>query len=257
MYSQALLIFHWSTLINAHTSIRFKNTRNYRVSETSVQSRTDYFESIGACATFCNQLNTECESFASKYITKDNSEDFRGYKCEFLFSNYTNYKTSSTGWNLWEKKTSKSSARSVSTTSAEVTDPCPTVWRRWPSNNSTIGAWAATLSSVDSGSDAANAIDDDNTTVATSDKGHSYPYIQLDLGRKIRLTKVSFLGGDSPRDNPIMNVDVRFGDNANSGFNPNSQITNNERCGVFFGPAYVESQWIEVNCGFKDGILGR
>ena len=75
-----------------------------------------------------------------------------------------------------------------------------------------------------------------------------------------------------------MNVDIRFGYNSNSGFDPNSKITNNERweancymltrkfescllfttrCGTYFGPALVQSQWIEINCGFKDGLHGR
>ena len=110
--------------------------------------------------------------------------------------------------------------------------------------------FSAEMSSVDDGSDAGNAIDDDNTTSAISkdgDKyilstdnpkldlwlpgsvGHSFPYYILDLGRNIRLTKVSLLGGDNPQDNPIMNLDVRFGTNSNSGFDPNSKITNNDR----------------------------
>ena len=88
---------------------------------------------------------------------------------------------------------------------------------------------SAQMSSVDAGSDAANAIDDDNTTSAVSSTGHSFPFYHLDLGREIRLTKVSLLGGDSPQDNPIMNVDVRFGYNDNSNFDPNYKITNNER----------------------------
>ena len=73
-----------------------------------------------------------------------------------------------------------------------------------------------------------------------------------------------------------MNVDIRFGDNSNSGFNPNSKITNNERwdsniftriflslclfltrCGTYFGPALVQNQWIDIDCGFKDGLNGR
>ena len=209
------------------------------------------------------------------------SDNFRGYKCEFLYSkydptkiltgdglilifqsSYTGYKTSTSGWNLWEKKTSTSGARSVTSTSGDVPDSCPTVWRKW----STTGTWQCKLmswkilwmsgswtemSSVDDGSDSANAIDDDNTTSAItrdgeewrqsrsnfyvhvkfsgSFSGHSFPFFLLDIGRNIRLTKVSFLGGDSPQDNPIMNVDIRFGYNSNSGFNPNSKITNNER----------------------------
>ena len=113
-----------------------------------------------------------------------------------------------------------------------------------------LGSWTE-MSSVDDGSDSANAIDDDNTTSAItrdgeewrqssnnfyvhvkfsgSFSGHSFPFFLLDIGRNIRLSKVSFLGGDSPQDNPIMNVDLRFGYNSNSGFNPNSKITNNER----------------------------
>ena len=29
------------------------------------------------------------------------------------------------------------------------------------------------------------------------------------------------------------------------------------RCGVFYGPALVENQWVEIDCGYRKGILGR
>ena len=29
------------------------------------------------------------------------------------------------------------------------------------------------------------------------------------------------------------------------------------RCGVFYGPTLVPNQWIDIDCGYKDGILGR
>ena len=36
-----------------------------------------------------------------------------------------------------------------------------------------------------------------------------------------------------------------------------SNISNSLRCGVFYGPALVENQWVEIDCGYRKGILGR
>ena len=29
------------------------------------------------------------------------------------------------------------------------------------------------------------------------------------------------------------------------------------RCGVFYGPALVTNQWVEIDCGYRKGITGR
>ena len=88
--------------------------------------------------------------------------------------------------------------------------------------------WTATLSSTDSG-DASKAIDNDNTTLAQTGTGHSYPYLIIDMARSIRVTKVSVLGGEEPFNNPLMNMDIRVGSTSNSGYDGNVKITNNVR----------------------------
>ena len=35
------------------------------------------------------------------------------------------------------------------------------------------------------------------------------------------------------------------------------KCNSNYRCGVFYGPALIENQWTEIDCGYKDGITGR
>lgn len=175
----------WLQVIHAHSSTRYQNTKNYVRYQNSIKIKCNhhcaqcfrkflrplfkaeqitlevlehvqlfainltqvfYTNILFSKKSFCK----ECDSFSSMYLKKDSSEDFRGYKCEFLYSkydnpplkltkayilnvlSYTGYVTSATGWNLWEKKTSTSGARSVTSTSGQVPDPCPTVWRKWP-----------------------------------------------------------------------------------------------------------------------------
>ena len=71
------------------------------------------------------------------------------------------------------------------------------------------------------------------------------------------VTKVSVLSGDDVSSTPLMNMDVRMGNSSNAGYDPNVKITNNVRCGVFFGPTLISNQWVEIDCGFKKGIYGR
>ena len=63
------------------------------------------------------------------------------------------------------------------------------------------------------------------------------------------------MGGDVSK--PLMNMDVRVGNSSNAGYDPNVKITNNVRCGVYFGPTLISDQWVEVDCGYKKGIYGR
>lgn len=228
------------------------------MSESSALSRVELLDSVGGCATLCTQLGSDCEGFSSRFYGKDSVETFRGFKCEFSFSNYTNYKTSSSGWYLWEKKTSTSSVRSVTSPSISAPEPeCPVVWRQWPSDNATLGVWAPSLSSQEGGNDAGRALDGDEATEAQTSTGHLYPYLVLDLGRSMRVTKLAVLGGQDPALNPIMNLDVRVGNTSYAGTDANGKITGNIRCGTFFGPTLVAGQWIEIDCGFSKGIYGR
>lgn len=165
-------------------------------------------------------------------------------------------------WKLWEKKTTTSSARTTASVTAnpELTD-CPVVWRSWTSANSSL-AWEATLSSQD-GDNLASAVLDDLTgaddPLARTKTDHSYPFLNIDLKRTFRVTKVSILGGDDIGLNPLMNVEVRVGgqNRGAADHNANTKITENTRCGVFYGPALVANQWVEIDCGYRKGITGR
>jgi hypothetical protein len=68
-----------------------------------------------------------------------------------------------------------------------------------------------------------NIIDLKNTTKAKTGVAN-YPWVQLDLGRKYRVTKVALLSGEEP----IMNMDVRIGVTDISGTR-DTRITSNDR----------------------------
>jgi len=250
----------------AHLSARYQSVRNQKVSESSSVSLTQNFDTLGSCASYCNFISSEktshsdydldCQGFASrdtwKTHTNTDADSFRGFQCEFYFSNYTGYVTSSTGWLLWTKKTTTNTARSVSTVTPETLEPeCPVVWRQWPHNNATIGSWTMSTSS---GSDASPGVDGDNSTVS-SDTG-SYPYYLIDLSRSMRVTKLAVLGGDNVALHPLENLEVRVG-NITITTGGGTLITSNIRCGVYYGPTLVSKQWIEIDCGYSKGIYGR
>ena len=83
----------------------------------------------------------------------------------------------------------------------------------------------------------------------------------MDLGRSFRVTKVYLQGGVNPSNHPLANVEVRVGNRRAEGpDNSPSPVTllwGNTQCNVFYGPTVIEGQWIEFDCGYKDGILGR
>ena len=151
-----------------------------------------------------------------------------------LFLSYANHKVSDSTWRLWEKKTTTSSARSTASVTAgsELTD-CPIVWRSWTSANSSL-AWEVTMSSQD-GDNAGAAVLDGLTgaedPLARTKTDHSYPFINIDLKRTFRVTKVSILGGDDIALNPLMNVEVRVGgqNRGDADHNANTKITENTR----------------------------
>ena len=55
-----------------------------------------------------------------------------------------------------------------------------------------------------------NAFDGDNTTAYVS-KDAAYPYLQIDMGRSQRVTKVSILASFIFREDPIVNLEVKVG----------------------------------------------
>ena len=67
--------------------------------------------------------------------------------------------------------------------------------------------------------------------LARTKTDHSYPYINIDLKRTFRVSKVSILGGDDIALNPLMNVEVRVGgqNRGDADHNANTKITENTR----------------------------
>ena len=109
---------------------------------------------------------------------------------------------------------------------------------------------------------AENAIDNDNTTLSQTvihqSANKKYPYLYIDLGKSMRVTKVSILGGDDIVLNPLMNLEVKVGPQETpEDYSATNLVDTNKRCGVFYGPALVVNQWIEVDCGYRRGMLGR
>ena len=74
------------------------------------------------------------------------------------------------------------------------------------------------------------------------------------------MTKVYIQGG-SNLNHPLHNVEVRVGNRRAEGDDsvppPINMLWGNNVCDVFYGPALIEGQWIEFDCGYKKGILGR
>ena len=73
------------------------------------------------------------------------------------------------------------------------------------------------------------------------------------LRRRYLITKVEVLSGIEP----LMNLEVRVGDENLLNTDENTQMTGNERCGMFFGPTLVPQQWVEVDCGYPRGMGGK
>jgi len=244
----------------SHIHVRYQSAANYRINEGSTLSMTKYLDSIGGCASWCTAIGDKCEAFSSKYISTDSSFDEVGYLCEFAFSNYSGYMYPTSGWLLWTKKTTTQASRSVTTMAPTSPEPeCPVVWRKWAPDDPALGLWTADLSTIKDSYVASNAIDKDNTTLAMTKKhgNNRYPYLLLDLGRSMRVTKVSVLGGIDSFKNPLMNLDVRVGNYSAVGHDAYSIITYNTRCGVYYGPTVIDNQWIDVDCGYEYGIYGR
>ena len=106
------------------------------------------------------------------------------------------------------------------------------------------------------------AWDGDSTTFINCQIKY-YPWLSVDLGRSFRVTKVYIQGSTNIKNHPLHNVEVKVGgrraespydDTRPSG---DALLYGNSRCNVFSGPALIENQWIEFDCGFKKGILGR
>ena len=105
------------------------------------------------------------------------------------------------------------------------------------------------------------AWDGDSTTIFDSSL-QNYPWISVDLGRSFHVTKVFIQGANDVDNNPLNNLEVRVGGRrAESPYDDSRPgdilLFGNTQCNVFYGPALIDNQWIEFDCGYKQGILGR
>ena len=49
----------------------------------------DWFDSVAGCARLCGKV-VECGAFATRYYESDNTESYRGYRCQIGFNKYGN-----------------------------------------------------------------------------------------------------------------------------------------------------------------------
>ena len=121
------------------------------------------------------------------------------------------------------------------------------------------------MSSTDGGNVGSNMLDLKNTKKAKTGEAN-FPWVQVDLGRRYRVTKVALLSGEEP----ILNMDVRIGCwicrelgiqgshpmiGGDCLMNPGCYNVDSIRCGVYYGPTLVTQQWVEVDCGYTKGML--
>ena len=67
------------------------------------------------------------------------------------------------------------------------------------------------------------------------------------------MTKVEILSGEEP----LINLEVRVGDDDLLGTSGDARMTENNRCGMYYGPTLVDQQWVEVDCGLPRGLKGK
>ena len=91
-----------------------------------------------------------------------------------------------------------------------------------------------------------------STSVKTNSE--AFPWIQVSMSQQLRVTMVALLSGEEQ----LMNLDIRVGDTDLSGQEGGGSmwISDNERCGKYFGPTLVAWQWVTVDCGYERGIPG-
>lgn len=122
------------------------------------------------------------------------------------FSSTSLVKSKSAGnkYVLWYPNTTTSAARTVNTTSGSPASSCPVVY----SEKISLGeAETSTPTAVD-GAEVENAVDGDNGTRAETDTA-TFPWMSIDFGKSVRVTRVHILGGED--DQPLENLEVKVG----------------------------------------------
>jgi len=235
----------------AHVNRRYRGTHDLQIHTSYLAEPVTYWDSPAGCSRQCLK-NSLCQAFSTEYIDGTGTNTFQGYKCLLGKSGYSS-STRSTAV-LWELNTDGDQpVRAVETVPPATSPPeCPVVHRHWPHNNDSLGAFTMTSSGEDGGDGMDSVFDSDNTTQFRSN-ADTFPWLQIDLGRNYRVTMVALLSGSVEH---LMNVDIRVGESDQSG-SGNARITGNTRCGIYYGPTLVSNQWVEIDCGYDRGLMGR
>lgn len=251
-----LLLLLLVSTVRGHVETRYRGTRNMRISSTLAEPQS-YYDSTAGCVRACMK-NSLCTVFQTTRTNpsayKENGGTFDGYKCRLGMAGYSSSPVSSIATDtLWEPHTTDQAPRSKETVPAATSpEECPVVHRMWPSDNSTLGVFTISSSGEGEESDGLTSIFDNDVTTKFTSAEVTFPWLQIDLGRKYRISKVSLLSGSKM----LMNVDVRVGDTDLSG-TANTRMTSNTRCGIYYGPTLIDEQWVEVDCGYTWGLMGR
>ena len=166
MLSSLRLLYLIIPSILSHRTLRYSGSHHEQISSPVAE---EWFDSAGGCANYCSKT-AGCGAYSTLHYGEDSAETFRGYKCQIGGESYSTTPTSSP-WVLWKPKSSTNSARSVTTVSNTGKDECPVVWRMWPGDNTTLGAWSVKMSSTDGGHVGDNIMDNKNTTKARTGMG--------------------------------------------------------------------------------------
>ena len=172
---------------------------------------------------------------------------------------YSGYVETTSGWVLWEKKTSTGGSRSPAVVTSEGSPAeCPVIWRQWPSDNVTLGTTISLTRSLCphkvSGLPACSPLRAPMWRVTPSITTRAPwprlkhtisiltllwilegPQIKTILNdtdillRTYRVTKVAVLGGDDVIRNPLLNLDIRVGEINKANADANTKFTENKR----------------------------
>jgi len=235
----------------AHVNRRYRGTHGLQIDSGSYAEPISFWDSPAGCSRQCLK-NSLCQAFSTEYQDGTGTDTFQGYKCMLGKTGYASGVRNQAV--LWELNTGADQpVRAVETVPAASPPPeCPVVHRHWPHNNASLGSFTLTSSGEDGGDGIDSVFDSDNATQFRSN-ADTFPWLQVDLGRNYRLTMVALLSGSVEH---LMNVDIRVGESDQSG-SGNARITGNTRCGIYYGPTLVANQWVEIDCGYDRGLMGR
>jgi len=135
----------------------------------------------------------------------------------------------------------------------EPVPECPVVYREWAQHaqNTKYGVWSVKMSTTADGGDATNIWDGDNTSTAKTNPS-TFPWLQLDFGKPLRVTQVEITAANQS----LASLDIRIGASDYSNHNGEQRITGNTRCNVYNGPTRVYNEVVVITCNSQKGLMG-